>query len=75
MKKIEKDCNCGFSKLASLTVFQSSFFLFVTFHIMLADQNYLTQSCDFVSYKKFICLSQVPQRIIKDAQFRAIMRK
>ena len=49
-----------FSKLVSLTVFQSAFLLFVTFHIMLADQNCLTQSCDFVSYKKFICWSQVP---------------
>ena len=36
-KKIETDCNCGFWKLVSLTVFQSSFLLFVTTDIMLAN--------------------------------------
>ena len=29
------DCNCGFLKLVSLTVFQSSFLLFATFDIIL----------------------------------------
>ena len=36
MKKIEIDCNCCFGKdpdlVVSLTVFKSSFLLFVTFH-------------------------------------------
>ena len=60
MKKIKTDYNCGFSKLVSLTLFQNSFLLFVTLDITLAETYCLTQSCDSVSYKKFICLSQVP---------------
>ena len=32
MKKIEIDCNCCLGKVVSLTVFKSSFLLFVTFH-------------------------------------------
>ena len=36
LKKIETDCNCGLWKLVCLTVFQSSFLLFVTFDIMFA---------------------------------------
>ena len=35
MKKIERDYDCGFWKVVSLTVFQSSFLLVVTFDIML----------------------------------------
>ena len=34
VKKIEMDCHCGCGKLVSLTVFQSSFWLFVTLDIM-----------------------------------------
>ena len=34
VKKIEMDCHCGCGKLVSLTVLQSSFWLFVTFDIM-----------------------------------------
>ena len=33
LKEIETDCNGGFWKHVSLTVFQSSFLLFVTFDI------------------------------------------
>ena len=35
LKKIERDYDCGFWKVVSLTVFQSSFLLVVTFDIML----------------------------------------
>lgn len=34
MKKIEMDWNCGCGKLVSVTVFQSSFWSFITFDIM-----------------------------------------
>ena len=37
LMKIEKDCSCGFSKLVSLRVFQSSVLLFVTFNILLGS--------------------------------------
>ena len=50
-KKIEGDVNCGFCKLVSLTVFHSSFLLFVTFDIMLWKHICLIQSCDFVIHK------------------------
>ena len=42
----------GFRKLVSLTVFQSSFLLFVTFYtVNLRLSISLTRSCDFVVYK------------------------
>ena len=43
MKKIETDFNCGLGKLVDLTVFQSSFLLFVINDVVLE-----TRSCDFV---------------------------
>ena len=51
LKKIDGDGNCGFCKLVSLTVFQSSFFLFVTFDTMLGKHICLIQSCDFLIHK------------------------
>ena len=41
LKKIETDYNCGFGNLVSLTVFQSSFLLFVKLDIM---ETYLFDS-------------------------------
>ena len=53
--KVKMDCNdnyyCGFLKLVSLTVFQSSFLLSVTFGVMHVRHIWVTQSCDFVVYK------------------------
>ena len=51
LKKIDGDGNCGFCKLVSLTVFQSSFLLFVTFDTMLGKHICLIQSCDFLIHK------------------------
>ena len=48
LKKIEMDCNCGYGKPVSLTVFQRSFLLFVMFDIMLGSGIYFTLRCDFV---------------------------
>ena len=60
LKKIETDCNFGFWKLVSLTVFQRSFFLSVTFDIMFGGQICLTWSalimsfaCYFLAYTYF----------------------
>ena len=41
-KQIETDFNCGFGKLVHLTVFQCSFFLFLTI-----DKMFWRRSCDF----------------------------
>ena len=48
LKKIKRDCNKGFWKLVSLTVFQSPFLLFVTFNIMIGRHICSKWSCDFV---------------------------
>ena len=45
-KKIKTDWKCGFWKLVSLTVFQSSFVLLVTFDIIC-----LARSCGFVTHQ------------------------
>ena len=41
LKKIQTDCNCGFWKLVSLIVFQSSFLLFVAFDIAFSQTFYI----------------------------------
>ena len=55
LMKVKMDCNdnyyCGFLKLVSHTVFQSSFLLSVTFGVMHVRHIWVTQSCDFVVYK------------------------
>ena len=51
MKKIEMDCNCGYGKPVSITVFQSSFLLFVMFDIMHGRLILLEKRCDFVILK------------------------
>ena len=43
-KKIKTDCNFGFRKLVSLTVFQSSFLWFVAIDIMLGRQILLDKN-------------------------------
>ena len=51
LKKIETDCNWGYGKPVSLTVFQRSFLLFVMFDIMLGRPILLEKRCDFVILK------------------------
>ena len=51
-------------KIFSLTVFQSSFFLFVIFDIMLGRHILLTPSCDFVIHKKFLKFHSEYVRVI-----------
>ena len=53
LMEIEKDCSCGFWKHVTLTVFQSSFLLFVTCEIILGRHICLIGSCDFVIHKMF----------------------
>ena len=48
------DCNCGFWNLDSISDFQSSFKLFVTFHIILGIKICLTRSGDLVINKLFL---------------------
>ena len=48
------DCNCGFWKLDSISDFQSSFLLFVTFHIILGIKICLARSGDLVINKLFL---------------------
>ena len=53
--KVKMDCNSIIvvfkNLLGSLTVFQSSFLLSVTFDVMHVRHIWVTQSCDFVVYK------------------------
>ena len=53
MKRLT-DCNCGFWKLDSIPDFQSSFLLFVTFHIILGIKICLTRSGDLVINDLFL---------------------
>ena len=45
------DCNCGYGKPVSLTVFQSLFLSFVLFDIMLGRHILLEKKGDFVILK------------------------
>ena len=55
LHRIETDCNCGFHKLVSLTVFQNSFVVWnVWNNYILRGHICLTQSCDFVIHKQFL---------------------
>ena len=47
------DCNCGYGKPVSLTVFQSLFLLFVLFDIMLA-RHILFEKRVILSFLSFI---------------------
>ena len=47
------DYNCGFWKLISISVLQSSFLLFLTFYVILGINICLTQSGDLVINKLF----------------------
>ena len=52
LKKIEMDCNCGYGKPVSLTVFPSSFLVFVLIDIILGRHILLGKKrCDFVILK------------------------
>ena len=53
LKKIDGDGNCGFCKLVSLTVFQSSFLLFVTFGTMLGKHICCYKAAIFSSTSNF----------------------
>ena len=51
LKRIETDCNCGFQKLVSLTVFLKFICCLQCLKYILGGHICLTQSCDFVIHK------------------------
>ena len=55
LKKIKTDCNSGFGKLVSLTVFQSSRSFYLTFDITLTRHICWRGSCNFSFTSIFFC--------------------
>ena len=76
LKKIKRDCNKGFWKLVSLTVFQSPFLLFVTFNIMI-ERHFFEMKlwfCYFpVNFSLMVCLTAKKDVLFNKINQTAVM--